>query len=379
MSGEKEAQKIEKKTKLREKLANATNSDKQRFTTYLAYVGIIGISLFSSFLSVVFGLDHFDSSRFITNLCFNIAIAIMGLILAWKDGELSNETRKRGPLFDARQLFKKIVLLIIDTESFRQWNDVLFERERREYISTQLSKAQIYDYEYLLISDEDFEKLRKEPMSDIVYVDSKGTHTCALDQITEVQYYHILRFRKGNFKFEKLPYTFFKSRLGINRYKKYAETQDNERKVKIWALTYRVLVVVVFSTIFALAIINPTESNGKQVLFDTISRISNLFVSLFLGYSLAHDSANREIDLLEYKCEIIQQYDDELQSGIFVPKDREQIILEKIKKIREKKLTNVVEEKKEEPEELELVMSKEEYEKYLKEKSNERENQSITD
>lgn len=379
MSTDKEIEKIEKKSKLREKLANASDSDKQRATTYLAYVGIIGVSLFSSFLSVIFGLDHFDSSRFITNLCFNVAIAILGLILAWKDGELSNETRKRGPLYEARQLFKRIVLLIIDVEAFRQWNDILFKRERKEYIITELSKSQVYDYEYLLISEEDLEKLKSEPLADIVYRDDKGIHTCALDQITEVQYYNILRFRKGKFKFEKLPYTFFKSRLGINRYKKYAETQDDERKIKLWALTYRVLVVVAFSTIFALAIINPTESNGKQVLFDTISRISNLFVSLFLGYSLAHDEAVKEVNLIEYKCEIIQQYDDELKSGIFVPKDRNEIIMEKIRKMQEEKMKELEEndpisQEVEETKEIEIEMTKEEYQKYLKENNNEREN-----
>lgn len=335
----KEAKRLKRLDKIKETAQNATNSDKQRFITYLAYFSIIAVSIFSSCLSVIFGLEQFNFTRFITNLCFNVAIAIVGLILAWRDGELSNETRKRGLLYETRQLFKKIVKLIIDADSFRQWNDLLFEKERKEYILTELSKVQIYEWEYMRISLDDLSDLRKAPKENIEYYDENGIkQLCVLDEITDIQYYTILKYRKGKFKFEKLPYTFFKSKLGANMYKKYADELDKERKIKIWALTYRVLVVVIFSTIFALAIINPNDSDSNQVLFDTISRISNLVISLFMGYTLAHDKANREIECLEYKIEIIQQYDDELQCGLFVPKNRNQILMEKIASLREKKV-----------------------------------------
>lgn len=309
------------------------NSNKQRFITYVCYVGIVVVSVLASCLSVVFGIkDNFDSSRFITNLCLNIAFAILALILAWKDGEMSFKQRKKGPLFEITQMFKQSVRLIVDADGFRQWNDVLYERERKDYIMTELASVQVFDYEYLLISDEDLESLKQDARDDIkLYTKESGKiETITLDQITDLQFEVITVFRQGKFDFPKIPYTFFKTQENVNAYKKYAKEADRNRKTKIWALIYRVAMILIFSAIFALAIINPNQSDGKQIAVDTALRIFNMCSSMFMGYSLAHDEEARLIDSLGYKVGVITDYITDLDTGVFVPMSRSAEINKKI-------------------------------------------------
>lgn len=322
-----------------EKVKEWLNKDKQRLITYLAYVLIVVVSILASTLSVVFGIgENFDGARFATNLCLNVAFAIIALILAWKDGELASDQRKSGLLYEMKEEFKKTVKLIIDTDGFRQWNDKLYEREKKDYIVTQLANAQIYDYEYILICEDDLKSLLESPRNDIQYFNKEKnkTETIALDEITEHQYEVIKFFKNGDFEFPKIPYTFFKSIDNTNSYKKYATEADKTRKIKVFTLVYRVVMIVIFSIIFALAIINPNQSDGKQVVFDTVSRIFNMVVSVFMGYSLARDEATRLRDSLGYKIGIINDYITDIETGAFVPLNRSEEINLKINERREK-------------------------------------------
>ena len=353
-----------KKHRFKTTFNKVLSTDKQRLATYLAYIGIVALSIFSSCLSIIFGTEHFDANRFVTNLSFNIAIAILGLILAWKDGELSNETRKTGPLYEIRIFFDKLVKIIVDTGAFRQWCDLFYEVKKKAYVMNLLSNMGIYDYDYLLISEADLITLKKEPLENIHYRYKAKDYVVSLDQITEVQYYNLLKLRKTPIRYEKLPFTFFLSRETIDEYQKYAREQEHNKREKVLALTYRIGSLVVLSAIIALSIINPTKASANQVLFDTIGRIAQLLLSLFMGYTIAHDEAKREIACLKYKCRVIQHYDNDCQTGVFVPRDRNQIIADKIKELRNKKITEnnidlntnletLGEEKKEEPEPLE--------------------------
>ena len=360
--------------KIKVAFKNVINSDKQRLATYLAYVAIIGISIFSSCLNVIFGTENFDQTRFITNLCFNVAIAILGLVLAWKDGELSNETRKSGQLYEARKMFDKIVKIIVDSDAFRQWADIFYEVKRKEYIMNLLSTFGIYDYDYLLISEKDLETLKHEPLENIVYRYKGQEYKVCLDEITETQYYQLLKLRKNPIKYERLPFTFFLSRKLVDEYQKYAKEQESNKKQKVLALAYRVGSLVILSAIIALSIINPTKSSASQVAFDTIGRIFQLCTSLFMGYTIAHDEGKREIACLEYKASVIELYDNDCQNGIFVPKNRSEVIAEKIATLREKKIRengidfSILQNDK--VKEVEVVMTPEQYDNFVASKEN---------
>lgn len=319
------------------------DAGKQRLITYLAYLGVVALAVLSSSLSLLFDIENFDAVRFATGVCFNIAFSLIALILSIKDGRLGNDTKKAGELFETKKEFKQTVDQIIDDDSFRQWTDYDYEKERKDYVMSELNKISIYDFQYLVIPEATLEKLKSEPLDNITYRKSRKTNeidTCSLDQITEYQYQVIKLFREGKFTFRKLKHDFFKSQDGRNDYKHFGDIQDQDTKATFFAFFYRIMMIVIFSGIMALAVVNPNKSPVEQIAFDILSRIFNVCVSIFFGYSLAHDEARRMIDSLCFKITKIKSYLVDISTGIFVPKGRDEIIKEKIEEIRRNKTRN---------------------------------------
>lgn len=324
---------------------NLNDADKQRFVTFLAYIVILAVAVLSSYWSVAFGTkEEFKLSAFVTALCFNIVIGIICLMLSIKDGRLSNETRRRGDLFEMKQEFKRASAKIVDLDAFRQWNDANYEKERKEYIMDELAKINIFDYEYLNVSEEDLKKLLLNPCECVIKKDGKDV-IVQLDQIDEYQKEMISHYKSGKFKFKKLPYSFFKSFKGRNDYKYYADTEGSDQKIELMAYVYRITMIVVFSIIISFTLVNPNDANSKQVIYDTVSRLCNAVLSIFMGYSLAHDEKNRLVDGLSFKIDKIDNYITDLDSGKFIPTNRSDAVAQKIKEIRDRKQAALIENK----------------------------------
>ena len=95
------------KAPLRERFKNTltkfNDSEKQRILTWLCYVAVISLAILTSSLTLFFDTENFNASVFFCSLCFNLAIAILMLILSLRDGRLSNETRKSGELYEIKK------------------------------------------------------------------------------------------------------------------------------------------------------------------------------------------------------------------------------------------------------------------------------------
>lgn len=319
----------------------ATGEAKQRAITFVAYILIVAVVIMSSIWQVLFGLENFNLTRFITNICFNIAITILTMMLAMRDGELANESSRESEYYKTKESFKIVVKKIVSRDSFRQFCDVLFFRERNDYIMTQLAEVNIYDDEYLKVNNEDFETLKNEPKICVVGHDSNGNEiTKPLDNISEVQYEALAYYREGNFKFEKLEYTFFTSKSSRNSYRYQANLQQKQRNVKIWSIVYKVCAVIIIGTIFSFAMINRNTGDAnyiRQSIFDTISRLLTMASAMFMGYTIANDEAKENVEALLFKIDIINQYEDERSTGAFVPKDIDKQVLDKINAIEKQR------------------------------------------
>lgn len=334
---------------IKKAIAAANDADKQRLTTYLAYIAVVLIAILSSSLNLLFDLSNFDAKKYAISVCFNIAFGVVALLLSLKDGRLSNETRRKGELYETKQEFKKQSSFIVDDDSFRQWNDELYEKEKLDYIKTELSKINITDLDYLKLNDKQLKTLLTEEIE---------FNNKALDKINEDQLETIKKYRDGKFVYKKLPYTFFKSEFNENEYKQYADIEGTNKKIELYAYVYRIAMIVMVPAILGLAVVNPTSAGAKTIAYDMVSRVTNVCTSIFLGYSLAHDESRRLINSLIYKIEKIKQYLVDLETGIFVPKSRDEIQIQKLTKIREKR--------KEEAAMVEVEMSKEELNNYTK-------------
>ena len=312
--------------------------NKQKLATWMAYALILAVSILSSLLVITFDTEHFDKSRFVMNLCINMMIAIFGLMLSLQDGKNTFEWQKKGFLWEAKELFNQARKLVVDTNIFRQYADMLFIREKNAFVDAQLTAYGIYTNNYLNASESDLKVLCKQPKKCVIGFNEDGTEKIKpLDQITELQYHVIKKYKAGKFEFKKIEYSAFLYAEKGNSYKRMADSADNERKMQVMSIFYRLSILVIFSIIFALAMVDTREANGKQILFDTISRVFNLFASVFMGYTLAWDSAKRKEEILIYKADIINQFVVEKETGVFVPVDYEEEILMRIDEIEKKK------------------------------------------
>lgn len=311
---------------------------KQRALTWASYAAIIVLSVISSCYQLFFDLEHFDSTKFITKLAISVTIAIFAMLLSIRDGETTNETRKSGDYYDIKQAFAAKLKLLINKEWFKQWCDeILYVRERKAYVMELLNQYNIFDYEYVLVQEDDLKRLLDNPARCRIGIDADGKPVeKALDQIDEFQLKGIRKIKKG-IDFPKLEYTYFTSRNSRNGYKYQATLQETQRRRKIWALAYRIMVIAITTSIFALAIVNPFDSSTEQVIYDTISRVTTLLTTCFMGYTIANDEMLENMDSLEFKGDKIDEYLTERESGSFVPVSRDERIKARIEELERKR------------------------------------------
>lgn len=335
----------------------SSSAGKQRAITYLAYGLIIAVVVLSALFNVLLDINNFNLTKFITNLSFNVAIAILTMILSMRDGDLTNESARSGDYYDIRQAFKQAIHKLVNRDMFRQYCDVIYSREKEDYVMTELAKVNIYEKAYLYVSDDDFEILKKEPKKCLVNDVEKP-----LEELTDAQAMALEYFRSGKFTFDKLDYSFFTSSSVVNSYSKQAKRVKHQRKVRVYAILYRIGILMITGLIFALVAVSPYENANavKNAIFDTTSRLLVMFSSMFMGYTIAHDQMKENIDALEYKIETINQYLDDKETGVFVPKDYDEVILEKINKLEEERKKQREEEERKKQEAINNVVDAEE-------------------
>ena len=371
---------LEKENKKKGKYEAFGDMNKNKVMTIVCYVFIVAIIVLASCFQMFFDIEHFNLTKFLTNLCLSLAISILTMIISIKDGELSNEGKKRGDYYELKVKFSQALTKIVDRDVFRQFCDILFNREKQSYVNGILNGVNIINTEYMQVSAKDLETLRKEPKICVIGHDDKGNEiTKPLDVISEVQYLTLKKYREGKFKYPKLEYTFFTSRNDSNGYKYQASLQQKQNNVKIMSILYRCILITILSIVFALAAVNPTGANVFQILLDTISRLMTLASSMLFGYMIAHDEMKQNMDAMQYKIDIIEQFIVEKETGAFKPINTEELVLQKIKekeqerkrieqeqeRLRQEALANVVTPDivKKDKNVIEIEMTQEEYDK----------------
>jgi hypothetical protein len=348
---------------------------KQRIVTWLAYAAIIALSIITSLGDFLFDFDKFNPSKFAAKVSISICIVILVMLMSSKDGQITNEDRKTGNYFEAKERFKAKRNMIVNLDWFRQWADgPLYERERKAAIVDALAEYGIAEYEYMMVSDADFNDLRNGPKECAI-----GDKTKPLAELSDPQW-KVVKYLRTGFRFKPLEYSYFTSSANAGGYAYYANLRANQRKRKIFAIAYRVFMVVVTTAVFMLAAFKESGGGAAQIAYDTSSRLATLLSSAFMGYSLANDEMRENISAIEFKIEKIDQYLVETQSGEFVPVSRDERIREKIREMERQKaeeakrkaestiIPEVVEPKQNDPGYMEIEMTEEEYKAFAESK-----------
>lgn len=336
-----EEKKIKKEIKEQRKndlYSKIANSNKQRLLTFISYFLIIAVSVASSVITIAFSGDTFSSGDFWAKLAIGLAISILGMILSMNDGKLANEDRKWGNYYDAKVRYKSTRTKISDTESFRQWNDKLYIKEKNAFVNARLSVNNIYKTNYIYLSDSDLLDLTKEPkICSYRNGEDKEIENEPFQQITEYQLNLIKTYKEGKFTFNKIEYGYFTSGVGTNSYKAEADKTRLQERRKVLSILYRIGMFVIISFIFAFMVVGAVKGEPTQIVFDTISRLFNLAMSMFFGYNLATTEARENAQSLDFKSDMIDQYAVELEIGSFTPINTDEAVLNKIKEINARK------------------------------------------
>lgn len=311
---------------------------KARIATWLSYVAVLTLSVLASCYELIFDFDGFDATKFATKLSISMCIAIMGLLMSIKDGKDTNEGKRFGDYYEAKKAFADKIASIANKEWFKQWADgVLYPRERKSAIMAILNEDGVDDYAYMQVSDEDLKALESGPRMCAVGRDGEGKPIeRPLEPLSKRQSALVRSLRAG-FKFKQLDYTYFTSATDGSGYSYYANLKEKQQRRKAFALFYRVLMIIMTTSIFALAVINPHGEDIGQVAFDTVGRITTLLSSVVMGYCLANDEMRENMDSMAFKAEKIDEYLVEKESGSFVPKSKDEIVRAKIEEIERRK------------------------------------------
>lgn len=332
----KEQKRLERENKLHASYQKIANGNKQRLLTFICYIVVIFVVIASSLISLGFGFgEDYDWGAFAFKLALGLMISILGMVLSLKDGELANDNRKWGAYHEAKVRYKSARKKIGDTESFRQWADELYLKEKQSFIDSQLAMSNLHKFTYLYLTYPELEKLKTEPLiCSYNKEDSQVAIEEPFPQITPYQFEVIRKYKDGRFTFNKVEYTQFMSGEGVSGYKLEADKGQEQQARKVKSITFRIVLFILTSFIFASALVDKAQGEAGQIAFDLIGRFLNLFASMFFGYSLATQEAKENTISLDYKSDMIEQFSVELELGTFKPRNIDEETLNKIRNLK---------------------------------------------
>ena len=359
------------KTKLNDLFSRV---DKNRTAMMLGYVFVFLISIVVSALSVDFNIERIATTSFIGNLAFNYSMAIIVLMLSIRDGDVFFQTRTKGDfaisLLSLKESCKRVVERGLSS-LFPQYWDKRYQQEKQEFVKQQLELVQINKREILDLSDEEIKKLKTEPLLK-KWTDGKET---VFQVINDEQYDAVMKYKKGKYHFPKMAAQTFFSRGSENTYLIVATVDARKKKLTGWTVGQRLGMLLITSTLVSILVFDALSGSPTEAIANTVARLFNIFTSMAYGYSVAFDKNKLDLLEVEYKEQIIQEFMNDYDTGIFLPINIDEEIRTKLRVLdeqqQEKERIAKAESKSEEQEaEQEIVLSPDEYEKLIQDREN---------
>ncbi|MCK9576968.1 MAG: hypothetical protein M0R51_13785 [Clostridia bacterium] len=350
-------------------------ADKQRVATFFGYVFVFIISIVISAWTVNFDIGQILTTSFIGNLAFNYSIAIIVLSLALRDGDLFFQGRKKGDFHEATLKLVNVCKLVINrglSTIFPQYWDKRYQIEHKDFIKQQLREQQIDKEEIIELTEEELNELLKEPL---VKKWDDG-HETVFKVITDEQLEVVLKYKKGKYRFPKMTAQTFFSKGSGNTYLAVATIDNRKKKLTGVSVAYRLGMLLLTSTLISIIVFDTLQGSPQEALVSAVARLFNIFTSMVYGYGVAYDKNRLDLAEANYKGQIMQEFINEYDTGMFVPINLDDQIKAKLKALEEKaKAELVIEEAVSEvpnpeneiseitPEELDIIKARRELEK----------------
>lgn len=326
------------------------HADKQRIATFFGYVFVFIISIVISAWTVDFDISQILTTSFIGNLAFNYSIAIIVLTLALRDGDLFFQGRKKGDFHDAIVNLSSVCKLIISrglSTIFPQYWDKRYQIEHKDFIKQQLREQQIDKEEIIELTEDELNGLLKEPL----LKKWEDGHETVFKVITDEQLEVVLKYKKGKYKFPKITAQAFFSKGSSNAYLAIATIDTRKKKLTGISVAYRLGMLLLTSTLISIIVFDTLQGSPQQALVSAVARLFNIFTSMVYGYGVAYDKNRLDLAEAIYKGQVIQEFMNEYDTGMFVPINVDEEIRAKLKLLEVKANDNIKQEEKQVKEE----------------------------
>lgn len=304
----------------------------------VAIVLIVVLSL----VNAKFSISALKTSAFWTNFAILSGLTILGMIIGLQSGKDMSQNNAIGAFRKALEkytvIFKKIdeIMLFVYLED---WIQIYRERKKKEKIERLILDSGIKQLEVLDLDLSEIHNLRnpykKEWTTALKREYGKEPVTLFLS-CTEEQI-EVLRYcLSGKVKVSDIPKSFFTNATNQSEedmWEKVGMATKKKSSFLASNFAFKMLGLLAFCVLWSGLGIGTSDSISSGEMWTLlVTRIFTLVTSYIWGIFIGFEYVKIDLAYLEYKISILNQYYDEYQLKIFVPKTIEQVAQEQYEK-----------------------------------------------
>lgn len=299
-----------------------------------------------SIINAEFKLDALKTTKFWTNFAILTGLSIVGMVMGVQSGKDMSQNNKIGAFRKSLEKFSSIFKKIDDImlfAYFEDWLEIYRERKKKEKIERIIKDCGIKQLEVL---DLDLSELGllKNPYKkqwdkdcDRKYGNEEVTYflSCTDEQIEIIK-----KCLAGKVRVSDIPKSFFTDATNQSEKDMWESASNASKKKGLFLGTnylYRIVGLLAFSILFAGIGVGESGAGSKEMWSLMVTRIFCLLMSYFWGIFVGFEYVKIDTTYINFKTLILNQYFEEYQLKIFVPKTIDEISKEQYEKYEKEK------------------------------------------
>ena len=316
-----------------------------RKTVYATLSMVIAIALIVvlSLVNADFDINALKTTKFWTNFAILAGLSIVGMVMGIQSGKDMSQNNKIGAFRKSLEkfstIFKKIDEIMLFAY-FEDWLQIFREKKRKEKIERIIKDCGIKQLEVLDLDLSEISMLtkpyKKEWAKDSERHYGNGEEITYFLSCTEEQIETIKYCLSGKVKVSAIPKSFFTDATNQSEKDMWESASKASKKKSLFLgsnYLYKLLGLLAISALFAG--LDPSTSgdisSGKMWTL-MMTRIFCLLTSYFWGIFVGFEYVKIDTTYINFKTLILNQYFEEYQLKIFVPKTIEEISKEQYDK-----------------------------------------------
>lgn len=321
----------------------------------LSMIVCIALVVVLSIVNAGFNIDSLKTTKFWTNFAILAGLTVIGMVMGLQSGKDMSQNNKIGAFRKSLQKFGEIYKKIDDImlfAYFEDWLQIYRENKRKQKIERIIKDNGIKQLEVLDLDLSEINMLRNpykkqwDETTERHY--GKGEEvtyflSCTEDQIEIIKY-----CLSGQVKVSSIPKSFFTDATNQSEKDMWESASKASKKKSLFLgsnYAYKLLGLLAMSILFAGLDASSGSINSGEMWQLIMTRIFCLLMSYFWGIFIGYEYVKIDTTYINFKTLILNQYYEEYELKIYVPKSIEEEsreAYEKFEKEREQAIQSVV-------------------------------------